>query len=70
MVRQITVNGEQVILGKSGALVAGMSEPGCWHIVRAGQCDRKGYALRGHCPHLDAVKARWTISKFACHQTG
>jgi len=57
MVKQIEVNGEQVILGGNGALVASKSQPGVWYVVRAGQCQCKGYQYRSRCRHLDAVKS-------------
>ena len=60
MVKQVSVNGEQVILGGNGALVASKSQPGAWHVVKAGTCDCKGYQYRGHCRHLVAAVASAT----------
>ncbi len=55
MVKQIEVNGDQVIVGGNGALVASKSEPGNWHIVRNGACDCRGFEFRGHCRHIAAA---------------
>ena len=43
MVKQVEVQGEQIIFGGNAALVASKSEPGYWHIVKNGTCDCKGY---------------------------
>jgi hypothetical protein len=56
MVKQIEVNGEKIIAGGNGALVASKSEPGGWHVVQRGRCDCKGYQYRGQCRHLVALK--------------
>lgn len=56
MVRQLKWNDEQIIIGGNGALVASKSEPNAWHVVKSGHCDCKGYAYRGHCRHVDAVR--------------
>ena len=57
MVQQITVKGEQIILGRNGALVASQSQPGGWHVVKGDTCDCKGFAYRHHCRHVAAVAA-------------
>ncbi len=60
MVQQIDVDGEQVILSESGALVASRSEPGGWHVVKdvngVHQCDCKSFQYRGQCRHVHAVE--------------
>ena len=57
MVKQVEVNGDQVIVGGNGALVASKSEPGGWHVVRNGGCDCEGYQYRGRCRHIAAAQA-------------
>ncbi len=58
MFHQVSVNGDQVIVGKNGSgLVSSKSEPGAWHSVKNGACDCKGYQYRGRCRHLGAVAA-------------
>jgi len=57
MVHQIESLGEQVILGTNGALVASKSQPGVWYVVRLGACQCKGFTYRGHCRHVEAIKA-------------
>ncbi len=57
MVKTIQVNGEMIIPGTRGALVASRSEPGAWHLVHGGKCDCLGYEYRGRCRHVAAVDA-------------
>lgn len=61
MVQQIAVNGEQIIPGRSGALVASKSQPGWWHCVKvvdgAHVCDCRGFHHRGTCRHVATVRA-------------
>jgi SWIM zinc finger len=66
MVKQLEVNGDQVIIGGNGALVASQSEPGNWHIVRNSACDCKGYQYRGYCRHIAAVKAANGLTADEC----
>jgi hypothetical protein len=61
MLKQVTVHGEQVIIGGSrAALVASRSQPGHWHIVRDDRCDCLGYTYRGNCRHLRLVALAFT----------
>jgi SWIM zinc finger len=55
MVKQVEVNGEQVIIVGDFILVASKSEPATWHEVRVGACDCKSFQYRGVCRHVTAV---------------
>lgn len=56
MIQQTIVNGDTIIPGRNGAaLVSSKSQPGSWHVVKAGQCDCLGYQRRTHCRHVDEV---------------
>jgi hypothetical protein len=47
---------------RGGYLVASASQAGLYHSVRLGpveQCDCKGFQYRGHCRHVEAVKAMY-----------
>lgn len=73
MVHQVEVNGEQVIVGGNGYLVASKSEVGGWHVCRRVNgvmtCDCKGYQYRYVCRHVRAVesyaKAHQVVEKAA-----
>lgn len=62
MMQQVAVRvkrGEYTVIKGNGmgALVSSKTVAGAWHVVKAGACDCEGYAFRGKCSHLEAVKA-------------
>ncbi len=46
---------EVMPLGGSVTLVKSASDAAVWHEVVGGRCDCRGYLMRGHCSHTEAV---------------
>ena len=60
MLTEQVIQGQRVILGGNGALVASKSQAGAWHVVKRVNgmlvCDCRAAQFRGTCRHIRVVE--------------